>query len=379
MSTESGGSNLLKGCIVLAFLGALLVIVAAAGIWLLGSSAGPTGSPQAPVTAGPSPQPVGPDAAADLPAPVGAGPALQRIRARGTLRVAMDTGEPEMSGTPPMFFVDAQGGRDGFDYALARYLARALGVGEVELVHAKYSALEATLLAPDRDVDLLISGYSPTDDPQIAWSQPYLEYGLCLVVPSASPVKTTNDLFGKKVGIFDDDSAAEEVLRLVKGYTDLVRMEDGYWQALLEGRFAGFLYDYPYAAAELQQLQARQPELRGAFRIAQYNLTDSTYAVGVRAADADLLAAVDGAIATWRASEAYPAAIKRYLKGGEAAALSSPAARKVVVKAGDSLSAIAQRELGSSDRWKEIWALNRARFPNPHLIEVGDEVELPAS
>ncbi|MCK6503958.1 transporter substrate-binding domain-containing protein [Myxococcota bacterium] len=390
MSTESGGSTVLKGCIVLAFLAALLVIVGAAGLWLLGErsddGAGHGGTPVA-LPGGARTDGAAPDAAqggsatgGDGPAsPVVAGAAVARIRARGSLRVAMDTGEPELAGTPPMFFVDAQGGRDGFDYALARLVARELGVGEVELVHGKYSALEDALRSAQGDVDLLISGYTPTDAPGIAWSQPYLEYGLCLVVPAASPVKTTADLFGKKVGIFDDDSAAEEVQRLVKGYTELVRMEDGYWQALLDGRFDGFLYDYPYAAAELQQLQAVQPALRGAFRIAQYNLTDSTYAVGVRAGEGDLLAAVDAAIAQWRASDDYAAAIRRYLKGGEAAALTSASARKVVVKAGDSLSAIAQRELGSSDRWKELWALNRARFPNPHLIEVGDEVELPAS
>ena len=383
MTQQSGGSNMLKGCIVLAFLGALLVIVAAAGIWLLGSQPRPSTSsePASSAEVGPpsSPTRTSPDGV--VPSSPGAqgGAALQRIRARGTLRVAMDTGEPAMSGTPPMFFVDAQGGRDGFDYALARRIARELGVAEVELVHAKYSGLEDLLRSGPEAADLLISGYSPTDAQGLAWSQPYLEYGLCLVVPAASTVRTTADLFGKKVGIFDDDSAAEEVQRLVKGYTELVRMEDGYWEALIAGRFDGFLYDYPYAAAELQQLQGRKPELRGAFRIAQYNLTDSTYAVGVRADEADLLAAVDAAITSWRASEDYPAAVRRYLKGGEATALSSPTARKVVVKAGDSLSAIAQRELGSSDRWKDLWALNRARFPNPHLIEVGDEVELPAT
>ena len=35
------------------------------------------------------------------------------------------------------------------------------------------------------------------------------------------------------------------------------------------------------------------------------------------------------------------------------------------------------RELGETARWKEIWLLNQDRFPNPHLIEVGDEVILP--
>jgi nucleoid-associated protein YgaU len=47
------------------------------------------------------------------------------------------------------------------------------------------------------------------------------------------------------------------------------------------------------------------------------------------------------------------------------------------VAPGDTLSRIAARDLGSAERWKEIWASNKDRFPNPHLIEVGDIVVLP--
>ena len=376
MSERGGGAA--KGCIVVAFLGALIVIVVAA---LAMVAIGLRGDDEVQRLSAPDRSHDRGDAApvadAAAPAPAADGAALARIRARGALRVAMDTGEPPMSGTPPMFFVDAQGGRDGFDYAVARVIAKQLGVPEVEIVHARYSELEARLLQEADPVDLLISGFTPTGTPGITWSAPYLEYGLCLVVPSDSLVTTTAGLFGKKVGIFDDDAAAAEVNRLVKGYTELVRMEDGYWAALLDGRFDGFLYDYPYAVAELQALAARDPSTRGRLRIAQYNLTDSTYAVGVRATEPELAAAVTSAIGAWRDSEAYAEAVRRYLKGGEAIAATPAGARTVKVQRGDTLSGIAARELGDKDRWKQLWEKNRARFPNPHLIEVGDEVVLP--
>jgi nucleoid-associated protein YgaU len=48
-----------------------------------------------------------------------------------------------------------------------------------------------------------------------------------------------------------------------------------------------------------------------------------------------------------------------------------------VVVPGETLSGIATQHLGSVDRWPEVWALNKARFPNPHLIEVGDRVLIP--
>lgn len=376
---SDGGRSTGKGCILVGFLGGAIAVVGLAAAWMALGSGGAVAEkvrPRAEEGPAASPAPAATSAPPAAPAAPGSGPALDRIRTRGKLLVAMDTGEPALSGTPPMFFLDAQGGRDGLDYALARRLADAVGARDVELVHGKYSTLEDVLLEPDR-VDVLISGYTPTDTPGISWSAPYLEYGLCLVVPARSPVKTVADLFGKKVGIFDDDAAAADVARLVKGYTGLVRLEDGYWEGLLAGQMDAFIYDYPYAVAELKQYEADHPEAKGAFRIAQYNLTDSTYAVGVREGEADLLAAVNAGISAWRASDDYPAALRRYLKGGDPTPVTDLAARRVVVARGDTLSGIAARELGSSDRWKELWALNRARFPNPHLIEVGDEVTLP--
>lgn len=369
--SQSTGSALGKGCILLVFLGGLGLIVVAAlgGLVVRDRSTGGDGAAGVGEIAVDAP--TGDDGA-------DGGAALARIRSRGLLRVVMDTGEPPGSGTPPMYFEDAQGGRDGFDYAVARAIAAELGVPDVEIVHARYSALEARLLQADDPVDLLVSGYAPTGAPGIVWSEPYLEYGLCLVVPTDSPVRTTADLTGRRVGIFDDEAAAAEVQRLVKGYTDLVRMEDGYWEALLAGRFDGFLYDYPYAAAELRALAARRPETAGRLRIAQYNLTDSVYAVGVRASEPELREAVSAAITAWRETEAYAAAVRRYLKGGAAVAAAPAAgARSVTVKPGDTLSGIAARELGSRDAWTRVWELNRARFPNPHLIEPGDVVLLP--
>ena len=366
-----GGGAAMKGCILLVFLGAVAGIMGLAGAFVLlgdGGSAPPVPEPRSSSSKAKGPGRDGPGEA---------GPALTRIRSRGVLLVGMDTGEPPFTGTPPMYFPSESGGPDGFDTALAREIAERVGVPEIKVVHAKYSGLEELLLDATPKVDLIASGYVPTDADGIAWSKPYLEFGLALVVPARSKVRTTKDLSGEKIGIFDDDAAADEVQRLVKGYTGLVRLEDGYWDQLAEGRFAGFFYDYPYAAAEIAQWYKQNPSRQGTLRIAQYNLTDSTYAVGVREGETELLAAVDAAIAEWRGSSAYGAAIKRYLKGGEAVEAPKDAGKVVVVQAGDTLSLIAQRELGSVERWPEIWEKNSSRFPNPHLIDVGDEVVLP--
>jgi nucleoid-associated protein YgaU len=50
---------------------------------------------------------------------------------------------------------------------------------------------------------------------------------------------------------------------------------------------------------------------------------------------------------------------------------------KYVVKAGDSLSAIAKEVLGDVNRWKEIWEANKAAVPDPNAISVGQELLIP--
>jgi LysM repeat protein len=48
-----------------------------------------------------------------------------------------------------------------------------------------------------------------------------------------------------------------------------------------------------------------------------------------------------------------------------------PRPRLYTVRAGDTLSRIAQRELGNANRWREIATLNRDVIPNPDLIRPG--------
>jgi LysM repeat protein len=47
-----------------------------------------------------------------------------------------------------------------------------------------------------------------------------------------------------------------------------------------------------------------------------------------------------------------------------------------VVKAGDSLSAIASKFYGDANRWKEIWEANKDKLPDPNVITVGQELRI---
>lgn len=289
---------------------------------------------------------------------------LQRVVDSGTLRVAAEPGSPPM--------LVKEGNRyDGFDYAIAKALAKRIGVDSVVIVAGKYSELPARLIAGKADV--IISGY--TADPSIAgvdWSEAYLNYGLALVVRKGSPIRSIDDLGGKVVGIFNDPAAEADVKRLVKGYKRLEKYEDGYFDLLAEGKLDAFIYDFPFAQEEIK-------EYDGKLEIVQFNLTDSTYNVGVRKGATSLLRMINSEIRSLKASDEYRQIIRKYLGGTGPAPVTKVAADQTVYKVqrGDTLSGIAQKRLGKMSRWEEIWDLNKGRIADPNLIEIGWELVLP--
>jgi ABC-type amino acid transport substrate-binding protein len=289
---------------------------------------------------------------------------LSAVLSAGVLRVAA---EPE---TPPMLFKN--GARyDGFDFQIAKALAKRLGVADVAIVPGKYADLPGRLLADKADV--IISGYTPDDSiAGVDWTSSYYDYGLCLVVRKGSGISSVKDLDGKVVGLFNDPAAEDEVKRLAPNAARLEKHEDGYFELLAQGKLDAFIYDYPYAQEEIK-------ELGGRLEIVEFNLTQSSYAVGVKRGATTLKAKLEEAIRDLKASNEYRNLVKKYLGGtGPVAITKIEAGQKVYkVKPGDTLSAIARDQLGNLRRWPEIWEANRGRIADPNLIDVGWELVLP--
>ena len=289
---------------------------------------------------------------------------LQKVVDGGVLRVAAEPG------TPPMLY--KEGPRYvGFDWEIANAIAKRIGVDGVVVVPGKYSELPGRLIAGKADV--IISGYTADDSISgIDWSDSYYDYGLCLIVKRGSSIRSIDDLRGKVVGIFNDPAAEEEVKGMVSGYARLDKFEDGYFGLLAEGKIDAFIYDYPYAVAEMK-------EYGNQLQVVQFNLTQSSYNVGVRRGAGSLLKMVNSAIKNLKASDDYRQIIRKYLGGSGPAAVTKVAAGQSVykVKAGDTLSGIARAQLGNMSRWPEIWEANKGRIADPNLIEIGWELVLP--
>jgi nucleoid-associated protein YgaU len=79
--------------------------------------------------------------------------------------------------------------------------------------------------------------------------------------------------------------------------------------------------------------------------------------------------AINNAIDQFRSKPQYAELMREYLTASSSVFMQPIAGRKTyTVKPGDSLSKIAAERLGSADRWREIWDLNRDRVANENLI-----------
>ena len=120
--------------------------------------------------------------------------------------------------------------------------------------------------------------------------------------------------------------------------------------------------------------------LGGRLEIVEFNLSKSTYNVGVRRGAATLLKMVNAAVRSLKASDEYRQIVRKYLGGTGPAPVAKVAAGQSVykVRPGDTLSGIARDQMGNMRRWTEIWEANRNRIADPNLIDIGWELVLPA-
>ncbi len=287
----------------------------------------------------------------------GQGSVLAKIRENGVLRVGM---EPDAA---PLHFINDRKQEDGFDFRLAGVIAEALGAKKVEVVEADYEELPAELRAGR--IDLIMAGYVP--DPSIEgvdWSNGYLDFGLCLIVHEGmvSTIRSLSDLAGKRIAIYDDPAAERWVTENIpNARISTFSGDDGWFEAVETNQADALIYDYPFAAEEIKE----HPRTV----IVRYNLNQSRYAVGVPKGNYDLIFEVNKALDDFKATPAYVDLMREYLSTSSDVFMKPVPGRKTyTVKPGDTLSRIAQTELGDVARWKDLWELNRDRVANENLI-----------
>ncbi|EEF25348.1 Cystine-binding periplasmic protein precursor, putative [Ricinus communis] len=135
--------------------------------------------------------------AAGLAMPAHAADLLDTVKARGTLRIAME-------GTyPPFNYKDKKTGQlTGYDVEVARLLAARMGL-KPEFISTEWSAILAGLGAGKYDVIVAQVGITPKREATFDFSVPYTYSIPQLVVRNndTTSYKSLADLKGKKVGV----------------------------------------------------------------------------------------------------------------------------------------------------------------------------------
>ncbi len=310
---------------------------------------------------------------------------LEAVRSRGVLRVAVENEAPPLN-----MGVDgpslANGARTwaGFDHdvleAVAKELGPAIGVKALAIEAHVGDLDDLERIVANDQADIVMGGQVPRKSDTLSWSDPYLEFGHCLIAKVGSDVRSRRELAdGRVVGVYTGDSKAERVARNELPTAKLVFAEGtGWMKPLAEGAWDAALYDFPFAVEELAA-----PGFES-LRIIEMNLSESQYVIGVPSGNVDLVKALNAAIGRAfgrsRSNGAYAELLKRYF--ARSSHLSEdqlpPGQRVHVLRKGETLESVAARELGDRKRADTLWAANRGRFANRQLLGPGDRLILPS-
>lgn len=310
---------------------------------------------------------------------------LDRIYQRKQLRIAVQ------GDAKPFFFTEGTS-YGGFNIEFLQLLSKqeefsggnAIRVS-VDRKTATYPEVPKTLTDRNRmggyDIDIAIDGLTFLDgeEPGVVYSDPYIEnFGYCLVTMPGKSVTNIEDLKGKRLGILKgDNDVMEFVKKRIPGVQIVQLPEDPIngervWikHFLSTGKVDAIVYDYPFAVAEVEGRGLVIP-------IAKLTGSELRYKIALRDGNPKLRAALNAGIERVKMTPQYGELLKKYFSSASAAKVQiKEGSRVYVVLPGDKLFAIAEKQLGSGDRYTEIEQLNN--LPNPNFISIGQKLALPA-
>ncbi|ACD18786.1 transporter substrate-binding domain-containing protein [Paraburkholderia phytofirmans] len=204
---------------------------------------------------------------------------------------------------PPMEYTE-NGARTGFDVDLMNALAKAMGK-KVQWTDIDFKGLIPGLIA--HRFDAAISGIYITDERAkvVDFTDSYYAGGLVVLVKSNSPIKSVEELNGKKVSV---QVGTKSVNFLRDNFPQINRVEVEKNQEMFDlvgiGRADAAVTGKP-AAYQLVKT-------RGGFRVLDKPLTTEAYGIAVRKDEPQLKAAFNTALAKIKADGTYAAIVKKW-------------------------------------------------------------------
>ncbi|MDI3316767.1 MAG: basic amino acid ABC transporter substrate-binding protein [Bacillota bacterium] len=199
----------------------------------------------------------------------------------------------------------------GFDMELIDAIAKAAGYAGAQVHNIKWDGLIPAL--NNREVDAVISAMTITDEraQSVTFSDPYFTAGQVIGVKKGSPIKTPQDLAGKKVGV-QADTTGDYAAQKVKG-TTIVRYPQtpDAINALLNGDVDAVVIDAPV----LYNFIKENPN-RGVVAAGQ-PFTVEYYGIAMRKDDTELVRKINQALAKLKADGTYQKLYDQYFSSSK--------------------------------------------------------------
>lgn len=210
---------------------------------------------------------------------------------------------------PPFEMIDAQGRAAGISaemvQALGRYLHR-----EVRIENTPFDGLVPALKT--RKIDLIISSMTATPEraQSIAFSEPYLRTGLCLLVNRGANIGSIEqvDQPGRTVAVKQGTTGQLYAQSHIQHARVLVlQKEDACVLEVVQGKAQAFIYDQMSVFSHWQRHRDTTQALLKPFQ-------EEDWAVGLRQGDDALKAQVNAFLKTFRADGGFHQLGDKYLK-----------------------------------------------------------------
>jgi polar amino acid transport system substrate-binding protein len=210
---------------------------------------------------------------------------------------------------PPFEMIDTEGRPAGVSVDLARALGQYLG-REVQIVNTPFDGLIPSLQT--HKIDLIISSMTATPEraKSIAFSDPYLTTGLCLLVGKNSPIQSIGDADqpGKTIVVKRGTTGhIYAVGRIKKARLLVVDKEDACVLEVVQGKADAFIYDQ---ISTYENWRRNQETTRPILKPFQ----QESWAIGLRQDDTELLGSVNKFLKDFKARGGFERLGDRYLK-----------------------------------------------------------------
>lgn len=165
---------------------------------------------------------------------------IDKIKAEGKVKIGV------FSDKPPFGYVDEKGANQGYDVYLAKRIAKDLLGDENKVEFVLVEAANRVEYLESNKVDIILANFTVTPErkEKVDFANPYMKVALGVVSPDASPIKSVEDLKGKKL-LVNKGTTAESYFTKNYPEIELVKFEQNTetFAALKDGRGDALAHD----------------------------------------------------------------------------------------------------------------------------------------